>query len=75
MKLANPIEETLAFEAPQPVMEQFESWLTSVSTGRPLFVSDSNGFDWQWIKPETYPATLSLNTFPAVNTGTLVAGI
>jgi len=30
-------------------MEQFETWLRENVTDRPLFVSDNNGFDWQFI--------------------------
>lgn len=42
-------EETLEFDDPQAVMEQFASWLGDVSSGRPFFISDNNGFDWSFI--------------------------
>lgn len=42
-------EETLTFDDPQPVMTQFTDWLQEVSKKRPYFISDNNGFDWQFI--------------------------
>jgi hypothetical protein len=30
-------------------MAEFASWIAAHSTGRPRFVSDNNGFDWQFI--------------------------
>lgn len=42
-------EECLTFDDPQAVMEQFREWLKLNCKGRTLFVSDNNGFDWQFI--------------------------
>jgi hypothetical protein len=42
-------EETLAFDDPRDVMGQFRAWLAEQSAGQPMFVSDNNGFDWQFI--------------------------
>jgi len=42
-------EECLSFDAPQGVMERFARWIGEVSKGRAVFVSDNNGFDWQFI--------------------------
>ncbi len=42
-------EETLAFEEPAAVMEKFREWLAEECGGRMMFVSDNNGFDWQFI--------------------------
>jgi hypothetical protein len=42
-------EQTLAFPAPQSVMRQFGAWLREHSSGRLMFISDNNGFDWQFI--------------------------
>ena len=42
-------EETLAFPEPEPVMRDFDSWLAQISKDRPMFISDNNGFDWQFI--------------------------
>jgi hypothetical protein len=42
-------EETLQFADPKTVMDQFNSWIEANSSGRPFFISDNNGFDWQFI--------------------------
>ena len=42
-------EATLAFDDPKLVMETFAAWLKAQSKGRAMFVSDNNGFDWQFI--------------------------
>ena len=42
-------EETMAFAEPRSVMLGFAAWLSTHSQGRPLFFSDNNGFDWQFI--------------------------
>ena len=42
-------EQCMAFDDPKLVMEQFHAWLQSNCRGRTLFVSDNNGFDWQFI--------------------------
>lgn len=42
-------EETLAFDEPRVVMERFRAWLAGECQGRMMFVSDNNGFDWQFI--------------------------
>jgi hypothetical protein len=41
--------QTLAFDEPKPVMQRFVDWVRAESTGRPMFISDNNGFDWQFI--------------------------
>jgi len=41
--------ETLGFPEPRPVMQELARWISAVSTGRPMFISDNNGFDWQFI--------------------------
>jgi hypothetical protein len=42
--------ETLGFDDPKTVMQQFADWVAEVSGGRqPMFISDNNGFDWQFI--------------------------
>lgn len=41
--------ETLTFADPQTVMEKFALWIEAESTGRPFFIADNNGFDWQFI--------------------------
>lgn len=44
-------EETLKFPKPEVVMPKFVSWLDSIRKPkeRLMFVSDNNGFDWQFI--------------------------
>ena len=42
-------EETLAFDDPKAIMQQFAHWIRSVTSGQPMFISDNNGFDWQFI--------------------------
>ncbi|KAB2917824.1 MAG: exonuclease [Hyphomicrobiaceae bacterium] len=42
-------EVTLGFDEPQVVMEAFARWLKERTKGRAYFVSDNNGFDWQFI--------------------------
>ena len=42
-------EETMAFDDPKQVMQDFAVWVNERSKRRPLFISDNNGFDWQFI--------------------------
>ena len=43
-------EETLLFGDPTAAMEEFEKWLRGlVGKGRLMFISDNNGFDFQFI--------------------------
>ena len=42
-------QETLSFEDPQEAMAGFETWLKENGDGRLLFISDNNGFDWQFV--------------------------
>lgn len=42
-------EQTLAFEEPALIMQRFADWLASVSRERLMFISDNNGFDWQFV--------------------------
>jgi hypothetical protein len=39
----------LAFDEPFSVMTAFRQWLLDTCTGRPYFISDNNGFDWQFV--------------------------
>ena len=41
--------QTFSFEEPEKVMLEFESWIELNSKGRPIFISDNNGFDWMFI--------------------------
>jgi len=42
-------EDTLGFDDPKSVMQQFADWIAEVGGRHPMFVSDNNGFDWQFI--------------------------
>src|SRR4051794_7963103 len=42
-------EHTLAFDEPADVMRRFAEWVKSNSDRQPMFISDNNGFDWQFI--------------------------
>lgn len=42
-------DETLAFEEPQKVMQDFAAWIKQVCKDQPIFISDNNGFDWMFI--------------------------
>ena len=42
-------EQTLQFENPEEAMRGFAAWLGEQCQDRPMFISDNNGFDWQFI--------------------------
>lgn len=42
-------EQCEAFDEPRSVMERFRVWLSENCRGRLLFISDNNGFDWQFV--------------------------
>lgn len=42
-------EETEQFDDPKTVMTNFRDWIKENSKGRPIFISDNNGFDWMFI--------------------------
>jgi len=69
-------EQTLAFSEPRAVMEDFARWIAAHSTGRPMFVSDNNGFDWQFIN-WYFHAFLGKNPFghSSTNLGSLYKGL
>ena len=41
--------QTQQFDDPKDVMEKFSAWVKVSCTGTPLFISDNNGFDWQFV--------------------------
>ena len=41
--------QTLEFAEPTTVMQRFGEWVRANSVGRPLFISDNNGFDWMFV--------------------------
>lgn len=42
-------EETLEFEEPDLVMSRFGAWINKEAGENSFFISDNNGFDWQFI--------------------------
>jgi DNA polymerase III alpha subunit (gram-positive type) len=42
-------DQCLQFDPPKTVMEDFHAWLNANCQGRMIFISDNNGFDWQFI--------------------------
>lgn len=42
-------DETKTFDDPKVVMESFRNWIKAECKGRAMFISDNNGFDWQFI--------------------------
>jgi DNA polymerase III epsilon subunit-like protein len=42
-------EQTLQFNDPKTVMENFAQWIKNNSNSKLIFISDNNGFDWQFI--------------------------
>jgi hypothetical protein len=68
-------EETHGFDDPKQVMIQFASWINQESSGRPMFVSDNNGFDWQFINWYFHHFTSSNPFgFSSMNLGSLYKG-
>lgn len=69
-------EETEAFDEPGDVMERFADWIAEASDGRPLFISDNNGFDWQFVN-WYFHRFLGRNPFghSSVNLGSLYKGL
>ena len=69
-------DECQDFDDPKTVMEQFHQWLASNCGGRMMFVSDNNGFDWQFIN-WYFHHFLGRNPFghTSTNLGSLYKGI
>ena len=42
-------EQTLAFPEPEAVMRRFQARLAEHAPKSPMFISDNNGFDWQFV--------------------------
>lgn len=69
-------EQQLAGGDPRQAMKLFEEFLRTVSSGRPMFVSDNNGFDWPFIN-DYFHRTLGRNPFghSSTNLGSLYKGL
>ena len=69
-------EDTLGFDEPKSVMEEFAEWIKENSKGRPFFISDNNGFDWQFINWYFHHFTGSNPFgFSSTNLGSLYKGV
>lgn len=68
--------ETLGFAEPKAVMQHFADWLKREVKGKPNFVSDNNGFDWQFIN-WYFHHFLGENPFgfSSINLGSLYKGL
>jgi hypothetical protein len=42
-------EEHENFDEPTKIMKDFDEWLSQNSKGRPILISDNNGYDASWI--------------------------
>lgn len=42
-------EDHLTFDEPEKVMREFGEWIKKNSVGRPILISDNNGYDAAWI--------------------------
>lgn len=69
-------EDVLAFADAKSEMERFQAWLNAECKGRMMFVSDNNGFDWQFINWYFYHF-LGSNPFghSSTNLGSLYKGL
>ena len=69
-------EETLGFDDPEAVMRRFVGWLEASAGKRPMFVSDNNGFDWQFVNWYFWHFT-GANPFghSSTNLGSLYKGV
>ena len=69
-------DECLGFDDPKHVMQQFHEWLVLNCKGRMMFVSDNNGFDWQFIN-WYFHHFIGKNPFgfSSVNLGSLYKGM
>lgn len=69
-------EETLQFPQATSVMHRFQSWLTEHSVGKPMFIADNNGFDWQFINWYFHHFTgANPFGFSSTNLGSLYKGL
>ena len=69
-------EQALAVPDAESVMRQFQAWLSEHSVGRPMFISDNNGFDWQFINWYFHHFTgANPFGFSSTNLGSLYKGI
>jgi hypothetical protein len=69
-------EECLTFDDPKQVMHRFQEWIGQNCNQRRLFISDNNGFDWQFINWYFHHFTGSNPFgFSSTNLGSLYKGM
>jgi len=69
-------EETLNFPEPITTIDLFSKWLSEHSVGSPMFISDNNGFDWQFINWYFHHFTgKNPFGFSSTNLGSLYKGV
>lgn len=69
-------EQVIEFDDPTTVMSQFSDWLRSISKDRLMFISDNNGFDWQFINWYFHHFTgTNPFGFSSTNLGSLYKGL
>jgi DNA polymerase III alpha subunit (gram-positive type) len=69
-------QETLNFDEPKMVMKSFRDWIHTYSKNQPIFISDNNGFDWQFMN-YYFHHFLGSNPFgySSTNLGSLYKGL
>jgi len=69
-------EQCMQFNDPKTVMTEFNDWLKSHGRGGLVFISDNNGFDWQFIN-YYFHHFLDANPFghSSTNLGSLYKGL
>lgn len=69
-------EQTLQFDDPKEVMDKFNQRIKSNSKDKSIFISDNNGFDWQFIN-YYFHHFLGKNPFghSSTNLGSLYKGL
>ena len=69
-------EQVMNFPEAEGVMRLFAGWLETVSTDQPMFISDNNGFDWQFINWYFHHFTgTNPFGFSSTNLGSLYKGL
>lgn len=69
-------EQTMEFPDPGPEMRRFAEWIAANCPGRPMFISDNAGFDWQFVNWYFHHFT-GANPFgySSMNLGSLYKGL
>jgi len=69
-------QQTLEFPEPEKVIRSFAAWIVEVGADRPMFISDNNGFDWQFINWYFHHFTgANPFGFSSTNLGSLYKGL